>query len=200
MHDFRINFTESLFLVILIIVVAFSTTYSYFAAIITSQQSETSFSGSAADFSLTFGNHETNSIIVGEKITPGWQDIKTFTVTGLNKNDKNRSVYYDILMVVLENDFPFGEFKYELQGTGTGSVNVAESPILKDLTDGRFSLLTGDKAYFLNNSENAQHDYVLTIKYINTDTPQYAEDLKFSAYIVLDSVTQFSRDDNYNIG
>ena len=198
MKRFKLNFIESLFLIIALIVVTFTSTYAFFAAVITSNETSANISGNAADISLTFADANDNGTIVAEKILPGWKDVKEFTITGLNKN-KTRNLYYDVVMVVLENDFILGELKYTLAGSGTGSVSVTSSDIPNNPTGGKFNLST-EKAYFPVESDNVVHSYTLTVEYIETDYPQYLDNNVFSAYITVESGTYMSRDEEYNVG
>ena len=90
MNKIKNDVTVSIFLVILIIVTTMSVTFAYFRAVITSANSSINASGSSANVSLTFANGTTNEAIVGDKIIPGWSDIKKFTITGINTNTNKK--------------------------------------------------------------------------------------------------------------
>lgn len=195
MNRIKNDVTVSIFLVILIIVITMSVTFAYFRAVINSANSSIDASGSSANVSLTFANGSSNETIVGDKIIPGWSDIKEFTITGENTNTNNKDLTYDILMVVDANTFDSGELLYDLEGNGY-SIKNQKILSLSEISDGKFSLFTSENnlPVISGGTSSVTHSYTLTIKYPNLlDVPQYVDGKVFAAHIIVESSSKITR-------
>lgn len=195
MNRIKNDVTVSIFLVILIIVITMSVTFAYFRAVINSANSSIDASGSSANVSLTFANGSSNETIVGDKIIPGWSDIKKFTITGVNTNTNNKNLTYDILMVVDANTFDSGELLYDLEGNGY-TIKNQKILSLSEISDGKFSLFTSENnlPVISGGTSSVTHSYTLTIKYPNLiDVPQYVDGKVFAAHIIVESSSKITR-------
>lgn len=195
MNRIKNDVTVSIFLVILIIVITMSVTFAYFRAVINSANSSIDASGSSANVSLTFANGSSNETIVGDKIIPGWSDIKKFNITGVNTNTNNKDLTYDILMVVDANTFDSGELLYDLEGNGY-SIKNQKILSLSEISDGKFSLFTSENnlPVISGGTSSVTHSYTLTIKYPNLlDVPQYVDGKVFAAHIIVESSSKITR-------
>lgn len=195
MNRIKNDVTVSIFLVILIIVITMSVTFAYFRAVINSANSSINASGSSANVSLTFANGSSNETIVGDKIIPGWSDIKEFTITGVNTNTNNKDLTYDILMVVDANTFDSGELLYDLEGNGY-SIKNQKILSLSEISDDKFSLFTSENnlPVISGGTSSVTHSYTLTIKYPNLlDVPQYVDGKVFAAHIIVESSSKITR-------
>lgn len=179
-----------IFFVLLLIILTVGLTYAYFAAVIQNNES-ISTTGSSAKLSITYENDTENGTIIGEKIIPGWNEIKKFTITGENTNKENIDLTYDIVMVIIKNDFKSGELIYNLEGN---NYKIENQPISN--SDNKLSLfpINVNKPYFPGGTISQTHSYTLTIEYPNLpNTPQYSEGQEFSGYIIVESTTQLKR-------
>ena len=195
MNRIKNDVTVSIFVVMLIIVITMSVTFAYFRAVINSANSSIDASGSSANVSLTFANGSSNETIVGDKIIPGWSDIKKFTITGVNTNTNNKDLAYDILMVVDANTFDSGELLYDLEGNGY-TIKNQKIPSLSEISDGKFSLFTSENnlPVISGGTNSVTHSYTLTIKYPNLiDVPQYVDGKVFAAHIIVESSSKITR-------
>lgn len=195
MNRIKNDFTVSIFLVILIIVTTLSVTFAYFKAVINSTNSSIDASGSSANVSLTFANGSSNETILGDKIIPGWSDIKKFTITGVNTNANNKDLAYDILMVVDANTFDSGELLYDLEGNGY-TISNQKILSLKEITNNRFSLFPSGTSLpvVAGATSSVTHSYTLTIKYPDLeDVPQYVDGKVFAAHIIVESSSKITR-------
>lgn len=195
MNKIKNDVTVSIFLVILIIVTTMSVTFAYFRAVITSANSSINASGSSANVSLTFANGTTNEAIVGDKIIPGWSDIKKFTITGINTNTNKKDFTYDILMVVDANTFDSGELLYDLDGNGY-TISNKKIPSLSEITNNKFSLFPSGTSLpvVAGGTSSVTHSYTLTIKYPNLENvPQYVDGKTFAAHIIVESSSKITR-------
>ena len=195
MNKIKNDVTVSIFLVILIIVTTMSVTFAYFRAVINSANSSINASGSSANVSLTFANGTTNESIVGDKIIPGWSDIKKFTITGINTNTNKKDLTYNILMVVDANTFDSGELLYDLEGNGY-TISNKKIPSLNEITNNRFSLFPSGTSLpvVAGGTSSVTHNYTLTIKYPNLENvPQYADGKTFAAHIIVESSSKITR-------
>lgn len=195
MNKIKNDVTVSIFLVILIIVTTMSVTFAYFRAVITSANSSINASGSSANVSLTFANGTTNENIVGDKIIPGWSDIKKFTITGINTNTNKKDFTYDILMVVDANTFDSGELLYDLDGNGY-TISNKKIPSLSEITNNKFSLFPSGTSLpvVAGGTSSVTHSYTLTIKYPNLENiPQYVDGKTFAAHIIVESSSKITR-------
>lgn len=181
-----------IFFVLLIIILTVGLTYAYFAAVIQNNES-ISTKGSSAKLSITYENDTENGTIIGEKIIPGWNETKKFTITGENTNKDNIDLTYDIVMIIIKNDFKSGELIYTLEGN---NYKIENQPIQNTSQDSKFSLFPSNttKPYFPGGTISQTHSYTLTIEYPNLpNTPQYSEGQEFSGYISIESTTQLKR-------
>ena len=195
MNKIKNDVTVSIFLVILIIVTTMSVTFAYFRAVINSANSSINASGSSANVSLTFANGTTNEAIVGDKIIPGWSDIKKFTITGINTNTNKKDFTYDILMVVDANTFDSGELLYDLDGNGY-TISNKKIPSLSEITNNKFSLFPSGTSLpvVAGGTSSVTHSYTLTIKYPNLENvPQYVDGKTFAAHIIVESSSKITR-------
>ena len=195
MNKMQNQVTLAFFIIMLLVVTTASVTFAFFKTVIKSSNSSIIATGSAAKLSITYANDSNNSTIVGEKIIPGWSDVKKFTIIGENTNTVNKDLTYDILLVIDTNTFLTGELVYDLQGNGF-SISNQIIPTKSEISNGEISLFpTGiTKPFFAANSSSSTHSYTLTVKYPYLENePQYATGKKFVAHVSVESSAQITR-------
>lgn len=180
----------SIFIIILLVFITIGLTYAYFVAVIQSENSSITASGSSAKVSITYENDKDKGTIKGDKIFPGWSSEKKFTVIGENTNKESLALEYDVLMIVEENDFNENELMYKLEGNGYS----IEDYIPINLTDNKFSLFKDELPSFAGGTTSEVHEYTLVVSYPDLPSvPQYSEGQQFSARIVIESNTKMAR-------
>ena len=146
-------------------------TYAYYVAEINGNEQESTVAIKGGNLVI---NYEKNSgDIVASDIFPGWEETKTFTVScSINYGDKTfiDKIWYDVLLIVEENNFLTGSLEYSLNIVDTDKEKegiFSDNEYHAIETGSKIEGITLGSGYLLN--EDMTHTYNLKIRYVDRD-------------------------------
>lgn len=146
-------------------------TYAYYVAEINGNEQESTVAIKGGNLVI---NYEKNSgDIVASDIFPGWEETKGFTVScSINYGDKTfiDKIWYDVLLIVEENNFLTGSLEYSLNIVDTDKEKegiFSDNEYHAIETGSKIEGITLGSGYLLN--EDMTHTYNLKIRYVDRD-------------------------------
>ncbi len=156
---------QTILVVASLLVVVLSVTLAYFTAQIIGKGKDVSVS--SADLKIVFTDTDGN--IEGNDITPGWSDIKTFTI----KNDTKTEYKYNIVIKDLLNTFVTnGYLKYKITSTN-GGYNMTEFKDVPKSSAPKDTIL----AYSVSIPVGVTQSYTVEFKYSNDESVDQSIDM-----------------------
>jgi hypothetical protein len=166
-----------------LVIMALGVSYAYFTASISGSESSTTVTVAGGTMGIVYSSGKTITVA---NVTPGWSDIKAFTVTGNNTTSANMS--YNVYLIIETNTFADDAIAYSLTGTNTGLngtliPNIASTNLKTGASTTNLGIGT-----FIGSVTNKAHNYTLTISFINKDTNQNSDQGKsLTGYISVEA-------------
>ena len=180
----RIILTSSFLL--LFVILNFTLSHSYHVSIINNTESNTTLAFKSSGVTINYSND--SGIITATEVAPGWSTTKTFTLTG-NIENKNitlsdKKVWYQLDLIVNENEFPDNMISYSLSVNNETINNgqTADAKMNKGLPSGQnLNGINLGMGYFAVGSN--KHVYDLTLNYNNLGEDSAVYNKKLDVYV-----------------
>ena len=174
--------------IILSVALGFGIAYSYLAVRVNGLESKSTIAMETGTLTINYANNSGD--IVLNKIAPGAEATKQFTLTGTNDakvNDKTmlKNMYYQIGIVVDKNTFTAGSLTYLLTKDSSSSDNGKMADNVSGyIPNSGTTYIAG--GYFDENAKNVAHVYNITLAFPETKTDQSAnQGATFACHITI---------------